>query len=75
MQLGSIVVLYTDGLVEHRGRPIDEGLAALAEALRTAPDTDADAVCEHLLAELADGELDDDVALLVVRVLDRPDPA
>jgi hypothetical protein len=31
-------------------------------------------VCEHLLAELADGDLDDDVALLVVRVLDRPVP-
>jgi PAS domain S-box-containing protein len=66
---GSVVVLYTDGLVEHRGRPIDQGLAALAEALRTAPDTDADAVCEHLLSELAYGDLDDDVALLVVRVL------
>jgi serine phosphatase RsbU (regulator of sigma subunit) len=67
---GSVVVLYTDGLVEHRGRPIDQGLAALAEALRTAPDTDADAVCEHLLSELAYGDLDDDVALLVVRVLE-----
>ena len=69
---GSVVVLYTDGLVEHRGRPIDQGLQALAEALRTAPDGDADAVCEHLLTELAYGDLDDDVALLVVRVLDRP---
>ena len=70
VQPGSIVVLYTDGLVEHRGRPIDQGFQALAEALRTAPDTDADAVCEHLLSELAYGDLDDDVALLVVRVLD-----
>jgi hypothetical protein len=67
---GSVVVLYTDGLVEHRGRPIDQGLDALAEALSTAPDTDAEAVCEHLLSELAYGALDDDVALLVVRVLD-----
>lgn len=66
---GSVLVLYTDGLVEHRGRLIDEGLEALAAALRTAPDGDAEAICEHLLAELAYGELDDDVALLVVRVL------
>ena len=43
---------------------------ALAEALRTAPDGDADAICEHLLTELAYGDLDDDVALLVVRVLE-----
>jgi serine phosphatase RsbU (regulator of sigma subunit) len=70
LEAGSVLVLYTDGLVEHRGRPIDDGLAALAEALRTAPDGDADAICEHLLSELAYGDLDDDVALLVVRVLE-----
>ncbi len=66
---GSVLVLYTDGLVEHRGRPIDDGLQALADALASAPDSDADAICEHLLRELAYGDLDDDVALLVVRVL------
>ncbi len=66
---GSALVLYTDGLVEHRGRPIDEGLQALAEALASAPDSDAEAICDHLLTELAYGALDDDVALLVVRVL------
>lgn len=66
---GSALVLYTDGLVEHRGRPIDEGLQALAAALASAPDTDAEAICDHLLDELAYGALDDDVALLVVRVL------
>jgi serine phosphatase RsbU (regulator of sigma subunit) len=25
VQAGSVVVLYTDGLVEHRGREIDQG--------------------------------------------------
>ena len=65
----SVVVLYTDGLVEHRGRPIDDGLQALSAALASAPDGDADAICDHLLGELAYGDLDDDVALLVVRVL------
>jgi len=69
LEAGSLLVLYTDGLVEHRGRSLDEGLQALTEALRTAPDSDAEAVCEHLLSELAYGALDDDVALLVVRVL------
>jgi PAS domain S-box-containing protein len=66
---GTVLVLYTDGLVEHRGRPIDDGLQALSDALASAPDDDAEAIVEHLLAELADGDLEDDVALLVVRVL------
>jgi PAS domain S-box-containing protein len=64
---GTVLVLYTDGLVEHRGRALDEGLAALQEALRTAP-VDAEGISAHLLHELA-GDLEDDVALLVLRVL------
>ncbi len=66
---GSTLVLCTDGLVEHRGRDLDDGLAALQAAVASAPDTTADAVCQHLLDELAQGRLEDDVALLVVRVL------
>ena len=66
---GSVLVLYTDGLVEHRGRGLDEGLAALQQALATAPTDSAQAICDHLLAALA-GDLEDDVALLVVRVLE-----
>jgi PAS domain S-box-containing protein len=69
IEAGAVLVLYTDGLVEHRGRPIDEGLEALGRALSSAPEGDAEAICEHLLAELTEGNLDDDVALLVVRVL------
>ena len=64
---GTVLVLYTDGLVEHRGRGLDEGLLALQEALRTAP-VEAQGISEHLLRELA-GDLEDDVALLVLRVL------
>ncbi len=67
VERGSVLVLCTDGLVEHRGRGLDEGLAALRSALAGAPG-DARGVGEHLLAELA-GELEDDVALLVLRVL------
>ena len=64
---GTVLVLYTDGLVEHRGRALDEGLTALQAALRSAPQG-AQGISEHLLAELA-GDLEDDVALLVLRVL------
>ena len=62
-----MLVLYTDGLVEHRGRGLDEGLHALQDALARAPD-DAGGISDHLLAELA-GDLEDDVAMLVLRVL------
>ena len=67
VERGSVLVLYTDGLVEHRGRGLEEGLHALQDALATAPG-DAKGISEHLLAELA-GDLEDDVALLVLRVL------
>jgi PAS domain S-box-containing protein len=66
---GSLLVLYTDGLVEHRGRDLDEGLAALVQAVADAPSDSADAVCNALLDRLTDGDLEDDVAMLVVRVL------
>ena len=67
VERGSVLVLYTDGLVEHRGRGLDEGLQALQDALASAPD-DAEGISDHLLAQLA-GDLEDDVALLVLRVL------
>ncbi|MDP9465720.1 MAG: SpoIIE family protein phosphatase [Actinomycetota bacterium] len=67
VERGSVLVLYTDGLVEHRGRGLDEGLSALQDALANAP-ADAKGISDHLLAELA-GDLEDDVALLVLRVL------
>ncbi len=67
VERGSVLVLCTDGLVEHRGRGLDEGLAALRSALAGAPG-DAKGISDHLLAELA-GDLEDDVALLVLRVL------
>jgi hypothetical protein len=52
-----------DGLVERRGRSIDEGIDALADALTAAgASPDADAILSVLGA---DHGLDDDVALLV----------
>ena len=67
---GSVVVLYTDGLVEHRDVPIDRGLAWLTGALESGRELGAEALCDHLLAQLgASGE--DDVALLVL-YLDGP---
>ena len=66
---GSVIVLYTDGLIERRGRSIDEGLSTLREALASAP-RDPDRLLEHVLDHLVgDGERGDDIALLAARIL------
>jgi GAF domain-containing protein/anti-sigma regulatory factor (Ser/Thr protein kinase) len=71
LEPGSIVVLYTDGLVERRGRSIDEGLALLARAAEGAP-REPDAFVDSLVGQLLGAEArQDDVALLAVML----DPA
>ena len=67
LPFGSTVVLYTDGLVERRDRSLADGLAALEQALRDAPDGTAEQVRDHLLSALVDGTGEDDLCLLVVR--------
>ncbi|MGZ4757082.1 MAG: SpoIIE family protein phosphatase [Acidimicrobiia bacterium] len=65
---GSLLVLYTDGLIERRGESLDVGLSRLAESLRTAPagvEDVADTLLRDFLAESAPA---DDVALLCVGV-------
>jgi serine phosphatase RsbU (regulator of sigma subunit)/anti-sigma regulatory factor (Ser/Thr protein kinase) len=66
LEPGSILVLYTDGLVERRGRSIDDGLARLARAAESAP-REPDAFVDALVAELLGSEArQDDVALLAI---------
>ena len=65
--VGATLVLYSDGLVERRGRPIDECIAVLAEVVARAPE-DVEAFADHVIdAMLAGTAPADDVALLVVR--------
>jgi PAS domain S-box-containing protein len=66
---GSLLVLYTDGLVERRGLDPDVGLERLRRAVEAADGADADTICDGLLAALDGTARDDDVALLVVRIL------
>lgn len=63
---GSLLVLYTDGLVETRGRDIDEGIDALREVLQR-PTNDLEATCDALLRTMLTDRPADDVALLVAR--------
>jgi serine phosphatase RsbU (regulator of sigma subunit) len=67
LQPGSTVIFYTDGLVERRGTSIDQGLAWLQDAAGRSAGLGLQELCDALLAEL-DDDLEDDVALLAVRV-------
>jgi serine phosphatase RsbU (regulator of sigma subunit) len=59
----SLLLCYTDGLVERRDAPIDDGLKALT-ALVTADDPEQ--VCTTVMASLGSDQPGDDVALLAV---------
>ena len=67
---GDVLVLYTDGLIERRSRPLRAGLEALVDACGSTGGTDAAGVGEELLSRLGEAP-EDDVAVVVVRV---PDP-
>ena len=66
---GSLLLLYTDGLVETRTADIDTRIDTLASAL-AALDLDAtpDQVCDALLAVMSRTGQDDDIALLALRI-------
>jgi serine phosphatase RsbU (regulator of sigma subunit) len=65
---GSLLVLYTDGLVERRDSPISEGLERLASVAAGAGQ-DPESACDRMLAAMLGGEgAEDDVALLAVAV-------
>ncbi|WP_405835605.1 SpoIIE family protein phosphatase [Streptomyces sp. NBC_01518] len=73
---GSLLVLYTDGLVESSKREMDEGMADLARLLSAAHRTESGAeadledLCDTLTAGLlpAEHSTADDAALLVARL-------
>ncbi|WP_431836988.1 PP2C family protein-serine/threonine phosphatase [Cellulomonas sp. Y8] len=65
---GATVLLYTDGLVERRDRPLRTGMADLRAALGRHAGLGLDDLCDTLLAELPGGPGEDDVALVAVRL-------
>jgi serine phosphatase RsbU (regulator of sigma subunit) len=65
LQPGTLLCLYTDGLVERREYPIDEGLARLCEAITALPPED---VCASVMGAMVGAEpAHDDIALLTLR--------
>ncbi|GGW88548.1 SpoIIE family protein phosphatase [Streptomyces lomondensis] len=68
---GALLALYTDGLVESRDHPLDEGLQAFVSALAD-PSQPLEDVCDHVLNTLDTHHGEDDIALLMARVQGLP---
>jgi serine phosphatase RsbU (regulator of sigma subunit)/anti-sigma regulatory factor (Ser/Thr protein kinase) len=64
---GALLALYTDGLVESRSHPLDEGLEAFRDSM-AGSDRPLEDVCDHVLATLDTAHGEDDIALLMARI-------
>ncbi len=63
---GSLIALFTDGLIEAADRDVDIGLMRLREALSNVPPSLEDA-CDRVLRAMLPDKPSDDVALLLAR--------
>ena len=70
---GAVLCMFTDGLVERRDEPIDDGITRLCQAVTPGPPEDVcAAVLQALVGRQSPG---DDIALLVLRWLPGEPPA
>jgi serine phosphatase RsbU (regulator of sigma subunit) len=67
MPEGSTLVLFTDGLFERRGVPLDEGRAQVRALLESSAGLSLEELCDRLLTRLVGEGAEDDVAVLAVR--------
>jgi PAS domain S-box-containing protein len=74
LEWNSVVLLYTDGLVERRDSDLDHGLARLQTTLADLAGRDLDELCDELLARMLPAAPDDDVALVAVRLHPQNEP-
>lgn len=65
---GSVVLFYTDGLVEQRGRDLETGLEYLRQTVADHHDLPLEDLVELLVVELPGPEPADDTAVLAVRI-------
>ncbi|GAA3525356.1 SpoIIE family protein phosphatase [Amycolatopsis ultiminotia] len=69
---GTVAVFYTDGLVERRDRPVDDGMRQLAGLVRA---EDPERACARIMAEMVGFRpAQDDVALVVLHRRAAADP-
>ncbi len=62
-------IAYTDALVEHRRRPMEEGMDRLKAYVATVSDLSPEGLCDELVRwRLEEGPCDDDICILAVRL-------
>ncbi|MEU8240873.1 SpoIIE family protein phosphatase [Actinoplanes missouriensis] len=66
---GSRLVLYTDGLIETRTFPIDDGIEHLHRVIADRPGAGLDELADASMAIIAPGEREDDASLLLIETL------
>ena len=71
LESGGTLLLYTDGLVEERTRPLDEGLERLRRESEQVLRPFEDAVSRLVSAMVGSEGRGDDVAIIALRALDR----
>lgn len=71
---GALLALYTDGLVESRDHPLEEGLRAFRKAISD-PVAGLEDVCDQVLNTLDTRHGEDDIALLMARIQGLPTDA
>ncbi|MGA7050590.1 MAG: SpoIIE family protein phosphatase [Mycobacterium sp.] len=73
LPLGSTLMLYTDGLVERKHEPIDDGIGRATDVLVETMNLPLDAVADTILTDLAPASgYDDDVAMVIYRHQQAP---
>ncbi len=65
---GSLLLLYTDGLIERRSEPLEDGFARLTAAAAGCAKLPAGQACRALISQMTPGQgYADDVAIIAVR--------
>jgi serine phosphatase RsbU (regulator of sigma subunit) len=68
MPPGSLLVCYTDGLIERRDKILDEGLAWLRQRVREYAEDDIDSLCNKLVDDpFVPHPSPDDICVLAMR--------
>ena len=67
LQIGDILLLFTDGLIERRDKTIDDALGALMQIASRAAPGDIGSFADRIVAE-ASSNTDDDACLVAIRV-------
>ena len=62
------LLLYTDGLIDRPGLPIDEGIERLLAAAEANARAQITRICDGVLSALVHGDASDDIALLALRL-------